>query len=311
MDRALIESSWLSASARRCLLLGASIGSWRALAFAARDPMQAHAALVEHYVTQHFTLDDAPSAISHAYEQLLRSVFSEDDIAHALGHPAFDLAIIAARARHPGAAGARGLQTAMLGAATLLNALHPRLRSWFFERVVFENRANCSSAVLTALQARHGSLTQQNLRAVALASGTVPLYMEPVRDIPSAPPGAYIDGSITDYHVGQRVSGSGGVALLFLHQSKVVPGWLDKFIPWRHAAPSALEDVLLVHPDREFVRSLPLSAVPSRKDFERFVDRPEERLAHWREVVTRGQELGAAFMRDVASNAIASRAQPL
>lgn len=304
VDRALIETGWLANPARRCLLMGASIGSWRALSHAARDPLRAHEALIEHYCAQHFTRQDSPRAISRAYADMLRKVFGDEDVGHALAHPSFDLAIIAARFAPPGAAGPRWLQASLLGSAGLANLLHPRANALFFRRVIFASRAH-------RLFTGHAPLTRGNAHAVALASGTVPLYMHPVQDIASAPAGAYIDGGLTDYHVHANLRGTGGVVLAFLHQRKVLSAWLDRFTPWRQTPPTALEDLLLVYPDPEFVRSLPGSVVPSRDDFERYVDRPEERFARWREAVARARELGAAFMHDVASGAIASRVQPL
>jgi hypothetical protein len=130
-------------------------------------------------------------------------------------------------------------------------------RALFFERTVFVSRGRAHGAhahpMLAALGGEHCELTRENMRAVALASGTVPLYTEPVRKLAGAPAGAYLDGSLTDYHVNQRVIGTGGIALCFLRQSQIVPGWLDKFVPWRHARAADLDDVLLVHPDREFI----------------------------------------------------------
>jgi hypothetical protein len=304
VDRALIESGWLAHPARRCLLMGASIGSWRSLSLAARDPLRAHEALLEHYCAQHFTRKDSPRAISGAYADMLGKVFDDADLAHALAHPSFDLAIVAARFAPPGAAGPRWLQASWLGSAGLLNVLHPRANALFFRRVIFASRAH-------RLLAAHAPLTQQNARAVALASGTVPLYMHPVQDIANAPAGAYIDGGLTDYHVHTKLRATGGVVLSFLHQRKLLAAWLDRFTPWRQTPAAALEDLLLVYPDPEFVRSLPGWVVPSRDDFERYVDRPEERFARWREAAARARELGAAFMHDVASGAIAGKALPL
>lgn len=310
VDRALIESGWLTAPARRCLLVGASIGSWRSLTFSARDPLRAHEALLEHYCAQHFTRRDSPAAISSAYQKLLRDVFSDDDISHALAHPSFDLAIIAARVRPPGGAGPRWQQASLLGSAALLNLMHPRTSPLFFRRTIFHSHAD-GHPLLAQLRGDHTPLTPENTRAAALASGTVPLYMHPVQNIPGATAGAYIDGGLTDYHVHANLRGTGGVVLSFAHQRKLLAAWLDRFAPWRQARPAALDDLLLVYPDPEFVRSLPGSAVPSRDDFERYVDRPEQRFERWALAVARARELGAAFMHDVASGAIANKVLPL
>jgi hypothetical protein len=131
--------------------------------------------------------------------------------------------------------------------------------------------------------------------------------MQLVRDVALAPPGAYLDGGFSDYHVNRSVADGEGIGLLFLHQRRIIPSWLDKFVPWRRAPAAAHARLLLVHPTAEFVRSLPGAAIPTRDDFERFVDEPEARVARWRSVAARSAELAATLLQDVASGAIASQ----
>jgi hypothetical protein len=306
-DRALLEQGWLDVGLGqgRSLLFGASIGAWRALALAARDPKRTHAALVDAYCRQRFTHADDPPAISDAYRRLIADVYSDDDLAHALRHPRFDLALAAVRARGPFSS--RGVQAATLASAALLNALSASTRALFFERVIFHSRAED----VRESPGTRAPLTADNVRDVALASGTVPMYMQPIQDIAHAPAGAYLDGGFSDYHVNQPLNCGAGISLLFLHQRRIVPSWLDKFVPWRRSAPDNLSRLLLVYPSAEFVRSLPGSAVPTRDDFQRFVDRPEERIARWRDVVALSEALGESFLRDVASGEIATRIRAL
>jgi hypothetical protein len=135
--------------------------------------------------------------------------------------------------------------------------------------------------------------------------------MQLVRGIPDAPPGAYFDGGFSDYHLNRSADAGAGVSILFLHQRRIIPSWLDKFVPWRHASPKTLSSLLLVHPSDEFVRSLPGSAIPTREDFKRFVHEPEARIARWRAVAAQSGELAHSFLRDVTSGAIAARARAL
>jgi hypothetical protein len=51
--------------------------------------------------------------------------------------------------------------------------------------------------------------------------------------------------------------------------------------------------------------------VPSRHDFNTFVNDPSTRFARWRRAVDLSSALGEAFLEDVASGAIAQRVQPL
>jgi hypothetical protein len=304
-DRALLEHGWFDAAHGRALLFGSSVGAWRALALASRDPKRTHAALVDAYCGQRFTHADDPPAISAAYRRLIRDVYSDDDLAYALRHPRFDVALAAVRARGPFSS--RTAQTLTLASAALLNMLSASARALFFERVIFESRAD----VACASSDTRAPLTTDNVRDVALASGTVPMYMQAIQNIAHAPVGAYLDGGFSDYHVNQRLDSGAGMSVLFLHQRRIVPGWLDKFVPWRRSAPDQLSRLLLIYPNAEFVRSLPGGAVPTRDDFQLFVDRPEERIARWREVVARSQALGESFLQSVASGEIAARTQAL
>jgi hypothetical protein len=311
-DRALIERGWLAGGNGRMLLFGASVGGWRALAFASRNPHGTHAKLVEAYCALRFVENDDPATISESFRRLLREVFADDDLVQALSHDCFDLAITTARMR--GVRGRSDLRWTLLAAA-LLNLASSRAIGKFFERVIFVSSSSVDSlgspSLVGGLQGRRYALTIENVRDVALATGTVPVYMAPVHNIAGTPGGLYLDGALCDYHWNQNLEIRDGVAILFLHQGRIIPGWLDKHVLWRRASGRSVSDVLLVYPDREFVRSLPGGRLPSRDDFFRYVHEPERRIAMWRDVVARSAALGARFLEDATSGAIASRVQPL
>lgn len=315
IDSALVRAGFLEAAGRkrRLLLFGASAGAWRGLAFASRDPARSLAALRDLYCEQHFTTQDSPEAISGAYRRLLTSVLTAEDLAHVAAHPALDLAIAAVRARGVLAlARAKHAQAASLTAAALLNALGPRTQRLFFERVVFSTAdlAERQHPLLHDVPGELLALTAENMLEAALASGTVPLYMQSVSDIASAPEGMYMDGGFGDYHLNRQCS-CGSITLLFLHQQRIVPTWSDKFLPWRKLDRGWLDNVLLVHPSLEFIRALPGSKVPTRHDFNTHLHEPALRKQRWYEVAERSRALGELLLRDIESGAIASKVQPL
>ncbi|HKU38142.1 MAG TPA: hypothetical protein VJR89_08345 [Polyangiales bacterium] len=304
-DRALIEAGFFAQHARpeheRLLLLGASAGAWRALALAARDPLRAHQALLEGYCEQRFRRGDTPGHISAAYRRLLDQVVD----AHALGHPALDLALTVVRARAWRAGAGRLRMLASMGAAAALNLVRGDATQWFFERVVFHTARE--HPILSALRGRRVALSAENLLGAALASGTVPVYMDPVCDLPGAGAGGYLDGGLADYHVNQPLRCEDGVIVMFSHQARVVPGWFDKGLGWRES-PERCADLLVVYPSRRFIESLPGGRVPTRDDFWEFEQKPEERIRRWREVAERSRELGAEFLDDLRSGGVAERA---
>lgn len=315
IDSALVRAGFLEAAARsrRLMLFGASAGAWRGLALAARDPARALDALRDLYCDQHFTSADTPEAISGAYRKLLNGVLSAEDLAHVVDHPQLDLAIATVRARGLlGTARARNVQAASLVAAALLNAVGPHTQRMFFERVVFSTglKTGIKHPLIGAAPGEQFALTVENMLDAALASGTVPLYMQAVRDILHAPQGSYMDGGFSDYHLNRQIPDD-GIALLFLHQERIVPTWTDKFLPWRKPERAWLENVLLVHPSPAFVRALPGSKVPTRHDFKTHLHNPELRKQRWHEVTERSRALGELLLRDAQSGALVSQARPL
>jgi hypothetical protein len=310
LDRALIEAGYLRGRAAPLLLLGASAGAWRSVALAARDPEAAHRRLTEAYCAQRFVRADRPAAISAAYARLLEHVLADADAGHALAHPDLDLAILVARGQLGAASDVFSLQAAALGLAALLNAVHGNSGRLFFTRTLFTSAhaERATHPLLAGIAAERVALSHENLRAALLASGTVPFYMAPVRGLAGATPGGYLDGGLTDYHVNQPLELAGeGVALMFLHQARIVPSWFDKSLPWRAPSAQRLRDLLLVHPDPAWIASLPGGAVPTREDFQRFEHEPEARIERWLEAVKRSEELGAQWLQDVRSGEIAAK----
>jgi hypothetical protein len=248
--------------------------------------------LLDGYCEQRFRRGDRPEHISAAYRRLLESVV---DTA-ALDHPALDLALTVVRARAWGRGAERLRMLASLAGAAALNLLRGDATQWFFERVVFHT-ARPGEAVHPMLAELRGRL----------ASGTVPVYMQPVLDVPGAGPGGYLDGGLADYHVNQPLCCADGVIVMFSHQARVVPGWFDKALGWRES-PASCADLLVVYPSPEFIAKLPGGRVPTRDDFWTFEHTPDVRVRQWREVAERSRELGETFLDDLRNGAIAERA---
>jgi hypothetical protein len=305
-DRALIRMGWLAERRQRALLLGASAGAWRALALACPDPDAAHRALVDAYCEQRFTQADDARSISAAYRKLLTRVLPQDALPQLLAHPGLDLAITSVRSR--AAAHAKLSQGLSFAAAAALNPLHPRAIELLFERTLFHTRFGADAhPLLQTLRGRRQPLTAENLHGVALASGSVPFYMQPVTGLTPSAEHAYLDGGVTDYHLRQELSVPEGVVVLFLHQARILPNWFDKFVPWRGLPESATQDLLLIYPDDEFIRALPGSAIPTRDDFKTSQHDPGARIERWRKVAAVSSALGDAFEQDVRSGQLSAQ----
>ena len=152
---------------------------------------------------------------------------------------------------------------------------------------------------------KHVPLSEANFKAALVASGAIPLVIAGVSDIYGAPKGVYRDGGVTDYHLAQAYGRNDtDVTLLFLHQERIIPGWLDKRLLKRQPPPAALENVLMVYPSDDLISRLPLGKVPERDDFTVFADNPAARIDNWRRAVSICEHLGEVFLEAVESNRI-------
>ena len=140
------------------------------------------------------------------------------------------------------------------------------------------------------------ALERDNLREALVASAAIPMVIEAVPDIPRAPAGIYWDGGLIDYHLHLPYSRSEGLVLYPHFTDRIVPGWLDKALPWRRARGPWLDNVVLVSPSREYLAKLPFGKLPDRSDFRRFASDFEGRMAYWSRAIAESARLGDEFL---------------
>ena len=155
-------------------------------------------------------------------------------------------------------------------------------------------------------------LKAEGLQGAALATGTVPLYMEPTEAPRGAPPGRYIDGGLTDYHLNQVYVEPGQGIVLFPHfQRRIVPNWFDRYLPRRRPGREILADVLQLYPSRAFVQMLPGGGIPVRDDFLTYVDEPGVRIDRWLRSSRESDRLGEQLLDDVERGRIPDLVEPM
>jgi hypothetical protein len=174
------------------------------------------------------------------------------------------------------------------------NAVNRRLLAPFYERTIFHVRGFDPGIIGNdAFRARKIRLTEDNFRDAVLASGSIPLVMEGMRNIADAPSGTYRDGGVIDYHMNLPWTVADDELVFIPHFFEhMVPGWFDKHLPWRKHDLKGTENMVLVAPSAAFVATLPGGKVPDRTDFERYGGRDEDRISVWKEVVRRCRVLG-------------------
>ena len=299
LDRVLLEAGLLPQG----LLVGSSAGAWRALALASEDPATTYRRLLEGYVGQVFPKGVPPHKVSTAYRHLLSSLFAHQS-AHLMGQPLAIHTVRLRRGRSPTA-----LKIALFTAA-LLSPFLRRVGELFFERVLFDT---LPQKLPHPFDGQRVPLTEQNLIHAALASGTVPIYLEGVEDPPGAPEGVYFDGGLLDYHLRHPWAGDGDGIVLFPHYQRTLsPCWLDRFAllrrkPSRHA----LDHLFQIHPGRALLDRLPDGRPPDRNDFLRFAEQPEVRIGRWRRALELSEEAGERLRQDLESGDLVDQLETL
>ncbi len=339
LDR-FIFGHWLAQSQQPVHLVGASIGAWRMATACLNDPVAALLQLEDAYVHQHYEVPPGkkrpPAAhVSERFGQSLQAFYA-GRVDEVLQHPRYRLHLIAARGRHllrrehPVAT-----PLGYLG-AFVSNAVHRKALGAWLERVVFSSSPGGApaGAAMSALpfgtadfRTRQVRLTHANFMDALQASCSIPFVLQAVHHIAGAPPGAYWDGGLTDYHMhlaynthqgsgldaiekiaasaysegasapfhsksGVAVSDQGAGLVLYPHfQHQVVPGWLDKGLRWRHRSTAALDTMVVLSPRPDWVKTLPNAKLPDRQDFMHYGHDTAARAKAWLTATAAAQQL--------------------
>lgn len=277
---------WL-AEANALTLVGASIGAWRMAAALQRDPVKALANLQRAYVEdQNYRIKPSPAEVA----ALMRGNLEANIVDwQAREHISFR----ALTARAVGALAGTAARGAF-ARATLANARGRHHLARHLQRVIFTlGPASPLDAALEAVDAFgavHVPLTAQNRADALMASGTIPMICDPVKDIPGAPAGWYWDGGLIDYHLHYPYARMEGLTLYPHFTPSVTPGWLDKFLPWRKQGVKGrggdwLANMILIAPSPAFLARLPNGKLPDRNDFYRYEGDHPARIAVWNKAI--------------------------
>ena len=318
---------WLPSAPRERTLIGSSIGAWRMAAACHADPAAAFARMGELYCQETYGANPTAAEITLSCVKLLDNFIGGHE-QEVVSHPFHRLHILTVRGRRLLRAPKRKL-TAAAGFtfATLDNLVSRAALARHLERVVIGDQRDpvfWLKARFDSFTTHFAPLQADNLGAALLASATLPLVMDPVRALPHAPPGAYWDGGLIDYHLAlpyTRAAGGpgagsaeGGLVLYPHFTSHIVPGWFDKTLPWRRAGLGKqrdwLDNVLLIAPSREFLQTLSRGKLPDRHDFYYYGLDHDFRIQNWKLAISAGAHLREDFAAFVAAPDL-HRIQPI
>lgn len=304
---------WLPSAPRERTLIGASIGAWRMAAASCADPVAAFERLGNLYCEQRYPVKPSAAYVTEVIQNLLQAFIEghEHEIVH---QPLNRLHILTNRGRglldRPSSA-----HQAKWGFATaaLSNLLSRSRMAKHMERVVIgDNRDPLFwlKARFDAFETHFCTLTENNLAPSLLASGTLPLVMQAVSDIPQAPSGSYWDGGMIDYHLDlpySRLAGNkeGGLVLYPHFSHQIIPGWLDKALAWRRAGKGPhrhwVDNLMLVSPSAHFLKTLSRGKLPDRQDFFYYDTDHAFRIQNWRLAISESGRLRDDFAEFVRS----------
>lgn len=293
LDRFLF-GEFLQRSSQPLATLGSSIGAWRHACLAQPDPVAALDRFAHAYLHQSYSLRPDSDEITAASLGILQYILGENGATHVAGHPRIRQHVVTARGR--GACGTRHPLLLPLGlaGAAVGNTLNRRLLQRAFQRVLFSSAdAALPGLSLDDFATHRATLTAHNAEDVLLATASIPLLLNGVRDIAHAPPGQYWDGGVIDYHFDLKHYAGSGLMLFPHFSSAIVPGWFDKALRKRHGRPEAFDNLVLLSPHPTFVASLPGGKIPDRSDFKRVA--PQQRIANWETCLKRGEAMVEAL----------------
>lgn len=325
LDHALF-GEWLPRAPRPRDLIGASIGSWRFAAVCRGDVSAALRDFGDIYCGQRYPSRPSARLVSESAHNNTRQLLGGREDA-VLSHPDYRLHVIATRGLGLMARQSQFRTPAGFAVAAMFNAMGRRHLRHLMDRMWFHdargmpgfihgagNESGPGEDGVPPFDTFHNvatPLSVANLHPALWASAAIPMVMLGVEQIPGAPSGIYWDGGIVDYHLHLPYHRAAGITLYPHFTDRIIPGWLDKPMPWRRARGQWLENMVLISPSREYLDTLPHRKLPDRSDFKRFEHDADARERYWRTAMSESARMGDEFLRLVESGEIGARLQPL
>ena len=278
-------------------LIGSSAGAFRSACFAQNDPVAAIERLATSYSqTRYSSNKPTPAEITIKARALLEDVFGDNGVTEIINNPVFKAHFIVAKSNGFIASENKLIQLLGLSKSYMLNRVNRKLLGSQYERFIFgAPNSNLSITDSYNFKTQNIALNQTNLKDALLASGSIPLVMQGIKNIAGSPQGMYRDGGIIDYHFDVKINNPG--LILYPHfNSDPKAGWFDKNLK-RKVAPQNYDNVVMITPSKEFVAGLPYGKIPDRNNFTDLD--ADTRIKYWNTVFSETEKLAEAFDKDL------------
>jgi hypothetical protein len=312
LDR-LLFASFFKGRRAPLHLIGSSIGAWRFAALSQREPLSALDRFRKAYLHQTYATAPTAAEVTAESRKVMDGYLADAAVPEILTHHWCRMNLLAVRCRNLTALENKPGMSMGLAGAVISNLIGRRYLSLFFERTLFHDPRE-----LPPLSGRdripfsRSVLTSDNFKEALLASGSIPLVMSGIANISGARPGIYRDGGMIDYHMDlpYRLADE-DIVLMPHYTDTIVPGWLDKKLPWRKPAAAHMDNVVMVAPTKEFVQQLPNAKIPDRNDFKLLFQKDRERFDVWNKTVEMCRPPAEAFMELVESERIKEKVRAM
>lgn len=269
-------------------LIGSSAGAFRSACFAQKNPTEAIERLAKSYAETTYSKNARPDEITEKASLLLDTVFGDSGAKDIIENKIFKVHFIVAKSNGFVSFENKYLQGLGLFSSYLRNRSNRHKLNKQYKRYVFQSPS--SGLKFTDpdnIETVTVNLNEKNIKQALLASGSIPMVMKGIKDIPNAPRGIYRDGGIIDYHFDIQLHDEG--LTLYPHfNSEPKSGWFDKSSK-RGVRSENYDKTVLLCPSPKFIASLPFSKIPDRNDFVKLDD--QTRIKYWKTVLSETEKL--------------------
>jgi hypothetical protein len=274
-------------------LIGSSAGAFRAACFAQNDPVVAITRLAESYSETVYSNNAKPKEITSKAIELLDYVLGDNGADEIINNKIFKTHFLVNKTNGFVGSNNKIIQSLGLIKSIILNRVDRKLLHNQYERFVFKSPSSrlfiedyCN------FKTQYADLTSSNLKDALLASGSIPIVMEGIKNITGVPKGMYRDGGIIDYHFDFKLKNNDGLILYPHFNSNPKAGWFDKNLK-RTVLAQNYDNIVMLVPSKKFVESLPYSKIPDRTDFTKM--EPAQRIKYWKSVLSETDQLSNYF----------------
>ncbi len=300
LDRYLLNR--LANRTEKLHLIGSSIGAFRMVAYAQKNPIEAINILEDEYIKQSYSQKPSKEDVTNFSKKLINDFVKDEDIEFILNNKKREISLLASKSKILTKTDFYPLLLANLGLAWTLNSLSRKALSLFFKRTRFTSNIETQIDFGDIFETKTHRLSIANFKKALLASGSIPLLVDAVKDIKNIK-GVFRDGGLVDYHLDFPFlpKNEDGIVLYPHFYPYIIPGWFDK-ASTRRGKNKTLSKVLIICPSEYFVNSLPDKKIPDRYDFKTMSN--QERIKKWRYVTRENKRLADEFHELIETNKI-------